>query len=142
MSTPTSFESDVRSIVPSSTDYVFALTGNGVNSNFWASSTSTGMGVGSVLDFSFYSPPPFPYEASNHPYYTSSYSSVNEGTNASILTAAQKDAVRAALATWGNVANLQFTEVVDSSAQVGKLRFGIYEGMSAASGWAYWCVFK
>lgn len=125
MSTPTSFETDVRSIEASSTDYVYALTGTG---NFWASTSTTGMGVGSVLDFSFYSSPL---------YYASSYSSLNEPTNASILTEAQKTAVRAALAAWGNVADLQFNEVVDSSAQVGKLRFGIYDAMSAASGWGY-----
>lgn len=41
------------------------------------------------------------------------------------LNAAQKQAVRAALAAWAEVANIRFTEVTDSARSPGAIRFGL-----------------
>lgn len=79
------------------------------------------------------------------------YSSLNE-PNASAhygLTAAQQTAARLAMQSWANVANLTFSEVAESSANVGDVRFGWTSATDTTStgnpawGWAsypdsYW----
>lgn len=71
--------------------------------------------------------------------YVSDYSGDNEYTNAYALTAAQKTAARLALTSWSEVANLGFSEVIDSASVAGDLRFGGYHGMGdSAAAWAYY----
>lgn len=67
------------------------------------------------------------------------YSEKNEPGSAFALTTAQQQAVRNVLSTWGQVANVTFTEVRDSATNVGDLRFAwtnVIDTSSAA--WAYY----
>ncbi len=68
----------------------------------------------------------------------SSYSTLNEPNNAFALTTVQQQAVRKALATWSQVANVTFTEVSETVSNVGDLRFAWTQvSQPGASAWAY-----
>jgi serralysin len=108
----------------SSVDYINTL----IFGNKWG----MGLGYPADLTFSFHSP--------GVSLYASNYSEKNEHLNAAALTDAQKEAIRNALSSWGSVANIKFTEVVDNaSGLVGDLRFGGYQSMpDGTAAWAYY----
>jgi serralysin len=66
------------------------------------------------------------------------YSDLNEPSSAFALTPVQQQAARDALATWSNVANIAFTEIVETSGNVGDFRFA-WTNVSQpdAAAWAY-----
>ncbi|MCG6576058.1 serine 3-dehydrogenase [Pseudomonas sp. AF32] len=67
-----------------------------------------------------------------------SYSDENEYGATYALTSAQKTAVVGSLAEWSSVANIKFTQVSETSANVGDLRFGGYSWMdSDTAAWGY-----
>lgn len=72
------------------------------------------------------------------------YSSYNEPGSGFALTTLQQQAVRDALATWSQVANITFTEVMDTATNVGDFRFAWTNfNNSGAGAWAgypndYW----
>jgi Ca2+-binding RTX toxin-like protein len=76
------------------------------------------VGGGVALTYSF------PWASSASASWASSpnYSTTNEPTSAFALTASQQAFVRLALASWGNVANITFTEIAESATNVGDLR--------------------
>ena len=54
------------------------------------------------------------------------------------LTSAQQNGITGALGAWSSVANLKFTQVTESSTNVGDLRFGGYQWMdSNIAAWGY-----
>ena len=83
-----------------------------------------GLGTGADLTYSF---------GTASSVYISGYSEPTNGFGE--FTVHQKNATRAALDYWSNVANLTFTEVTDSSSVAGDLRFAHSSDPSTA--WAY-----
>lgn len=97
-------------------------------------------GTGAILSFSF------PWTSYSNAYWQTNYSSSREpfallhfGFNAT-----QMNAARSALQAWANVANLNFTEVSETSSNVGDFRFAFSSAVSGNTwGWAgypndYW----
>ena len=78
----------------------------------------TRVGAGATVTYSF------PWASSTSAYWASNpnYSTMQEPASAYALTASQQAFVRLALASWGNVANITFTEIAESSTNVGDLR--------------------
>ena len=78
-----------------------------------------GVGTGVNLTFSF------PWVNGDSAYFATYYSTKNEQSADEHFgfNAVQMDAVRNALESWANVANLNFTEVSDTSTNVGDFRF-------------------
>jgi serralysin len=66
----------------------------------------------------------FPWASSTTAYWASNpnYSTTDEPSSAFALTVSQQAFVRLALASWGNVANITFTEVAESASNMGDLR--------------------
>lgn len=63
----------------------------------------------------------------------------NETESFSGLTSPQQSAVRDALQAWSTVANLSFSEVTETSGNVGALRFGWTSAISSSTlAWAYY----
>ncbi|WP_279653184.1 M10 family metallopeptidase, partial [Pseudomonas morbosilactucae] len=93
--------------------------------------TSWGNGVNTAwLSYSFITP--------GSSLFARNYSSDNEYQNSYSLSAAQKTAVTSSLGAWAAVANIKFTQVSESSTNVGDLRFGGYAGMdSDTAAWGY-----
>ncbi|UZE84138.1 M10 family metallopeptidase [Pseudomonas viciae] len=70
--------------------------------------------------------------------YARRYSEEREDLADYVLTSAQQDGIVSALATWSAVANLKFTQVEESSTNVGDLRFGGFWWMDDnTAAWAY-----
>lgn len=71
--------------------------------------------------------------------FDSNYSTLNEPTQGFALTPPQQSAVRTALKTWANVANIQFIEVAESATSVGDLRFAWTHKThsTTTTAWAY-----
>lgn len=103
------------------------------------------VGTGTNLTYSF------PWTTSTSATFTGqnnvgSYSSLNEPTATYHygLSATEQTAARGAMATWSNVTNLSFSEVAESSTNVGDIRFGWTSAANGnAWGWAnypnsYW----
>ncbi|MBV5300100.1 MAG: Ig-like domain-containing protein [Rhodoferax sp.] len=118
-----------------------AATGtNSIDSLLGGTQWGSGPGNGTALSFSF------PWTSSATAIWASdpNYSSLSEPSSAFALTATQQAAVRNVLATWSNVANVTFTEVSESSTNVGDLRFAwTNKTQSGAAAWAgypnnYW----
>ncbi|MDO7897505.1 M10 family metallopeptidase [Pseudomonas citrulli] len=66
------------------------------------------------------------------------YSSDNEYEAGYVLTAAQQAGISSALFKWSSVANIKFTQVSESSTEVGDLRFGGFLNMdSDTAAWGY-----
>lgn len=71
------------------------------------------------------------------------YSSQNEPAAGAALTATQQTSVQAALAAWANVANLTFSQLSETSSNVGDIRVALTaktdsaSGGSSAWGWSY-----
>ncbi|WP_407315044.1 M10 family metallopeptidase C-terminal domain-containing protein [Pseudomonas sp. nanlin1] len=75
---------------------------------------------------------------SDNSYFARDYSADDEPDYSYTLTAGQESAAVSALASWSAVANLQFTQVTDSTTTAGDLRFGGYYFMDLDSAaWAY-----
>ena len=72
-------------------------------------------GTGVTLEYSF---------ATAASFWKTGYGSGEPGSLA-ILNDAQKAAVRAALATWSDVANITFVEVQETATNVGTMRFAL-----------------
>jgi serralysin len=72
-------------------------------------------------------------------YNGASYSSNGEWTATSHfgLNASQQLAAMAALQAWSSVANVQFTQVADTAASVGDIRFAFSSASSLSSSWGY-----
>ncbi len=71
-------------------------------------------------------------------FFARDYSPSNEYLNGFTLSNTQQSAVISALSGWSAVANVQFSLVPESAANVGDLRFGGYMGMdSKYAAWAY-----
>ncbi|WP_313958311.1 M10 family metallopeptidase [Pseudomonas citri] len=67
------------------------------------------------------------------------YSSEREYLRDYALTSAQQDGITSALSAWSSVANLKFTQVEESSTNVGDLRFGGYLWMDDdTAAWGYY----
>ena len=68
-----------------------------------------------------------------------SYSANNEPAGFTTFTAAQAASFRAQLQAWGNVANINFSEVADTPTLVGDIRVALSPAVqaSASFGWAY-----
>ncbi|MGQ4647931.1 M10 family metallopeptidase C-terminal domain-containing protein [Lyngbya aestuarii] len=67
--------------------------------------------------------------------YKNNYYSGEPLSNFAPFTTIQENAARKALAAWGEVANIQFTEVIDSPSLVGDIRFA--KSNKPSTGWAY-----
>lgn len=65
----------------------------------------------------------FPWANASTAMWASDYSRENEPNSAFALTLAQQQVVRDALATWSSVANITFTEIAETSSNVGDFRF-------------------
>ncbi len=61
----------------------------------------------------------------------------DEDASGTALNAAHQQAVRTALQAWANVANINFTEVTETSTTVGDMRFGFADLPNAYAAWAY-----
>jgi serralysin len=117
------------------------LTGNN-STDALLSGTQWGTRVGSSATLTY----SFPWASSTSAAWASSpnYSTLNEPSSAYALTAAQQSFVRLALASWGNVANITFTEVAESASNVGDLRIAwTNKADTNAAAWAsypnnYW----
>ncbi|MBE9609087.1 M10 family metallopeptidase [Chitinilyticum piscinae] len=107
---------------------VTASTNNAINALLCGTKWGGALGSGVSMTYSF---------NSNQSYYTQNYSADREYENAYLLNANQQNNVKAALQTWANVANLKFSQVTDSQAAAGDLRFAGYLGMTDANAWAY-----
>jgi Ca2+-binding RTX toxin-like protein len=88
----------------------------------------------------------FPWANSSSAIFSTNYSTLNEAGAAYInhgFSAIQQTSTRYALQEWSNVSNLVFSEVTDTSSNVGDLRFGITSARDTTStgntswGWAY-----
>jgi hypothetical protein len=103
------------------------------------------VGSGATLTYSF------PWSSSSSAAWASNpnYSDLNEPSSAYALSAMEQAATRNALAAWANVANLNFSEITETSSNVGDLRFTwttkteTVTGGGQAAGWAsypnnYW----
>jgi serralysin len=97
-----------------------------------------GIGTGASLTYSF--PWSTSSTASFAGYNGQPYSSLNEPSTGGMgLTAMQVTAVQAALQTWANVANVNFTQVADTSTSVGDIRIAFTGvGDLAADGTTAW----
>ncbi|MBK6998543.1 MAG: M10 family metallopeptidase C-terminal domain-containing protein [Rhodoferax sp.] len=81
----------------------------------------------------------FPWSQSGTASWSGSYSDKNEPSSAFALNTTQQTATRTALAAWANVANVSFSELTETSTNVGDVRFAWTnktDGGSAA--WAYY----
>jgi Ca2+-binding RTX toxin-like protein len=92
-------------------------------------------GTGAILSFSF------PWTTFSQAYWQPNYSLDDEpfATSHFGLNATQRSAVRIALQAWANVANLTFTEVSESSTNVGDFRFAFSSAVSGST-WG-WCSY-
>lgn len=89
------------------------------------------LGTGAALTYSFY--------RDGVSQFAFDYSYDDEPSYAYELTNTQKTSVQWALSKWAAVANLNFTQVTDSSSSVGDLRFAGYEYMGDDTyAWAYY----
>lgn len=112
-----------------------------------------GVEWGSFQDFSFFNPTRLTYSFPWTTNTTATFSGLGGGQYSTLdessaqfrygLTATQQTAAKNALQAWANVSKLSFTEVQDTSSNVGDIRFAftseknlISEG-SQAWGWAY-----
>jgi serralysin len=92
------------------------------------------VGAGANLSFSF------PSVFGNAGYWQSGYSTGEPFAATCIgFNAAQIGAARSALQGWANVANINLTEVVETSSNVGDLRFAFSSGVTP-SAWG-WCAY-
>ena len=93
-------------------------------------------GSGTSLSYSF------PWTASDSAVFSgyrgAAYSYLNEPTATTHygFNTTQQAAARSAMQAWANVANLSFTEVADTSTNVGDIRFGFTSATRADWGWA------
>jgi hypothetical protein len=88
------------------------------------------LGTGASLTFSF------PWSGGLAAYWqTPTYSSLNEpyASQHSAFNSTQMAAARSALQTWANVANLSFSEVAESSTNVGDFRFAFSSAVPSGS---------
>jgi len=70
--------------------------------------------------------------------FAADYSDDNEYEAGYVLTSAQQNSIVSALGMWSSVANIKFTQVGESAANVGDLRFGGYQNMDDdTAAWAY-----
>jgi hypothetical protein len=134
----------------SSTSSVGSASVLSINSLLGGDKWGGATGTGGSLSYSF------PWTSSSTAIFSGhdgvgDYSSLNEQNASSHygLSTTQQVAARAALQSWANVANLNFSEVADSSANVGDIRFGWTSATDTTStgntawGWAtfpnaYW----
>jgi len=66
------------------------------------------------------------------------YSLENEYQNMQNVNNNTAEAFRSALQSWGNVANLEFVEILDTQADVGDIRLAFFNNMDEYAGaWAY-----
>ena len=117
------------------------LTGtNATDALLGGTQWGTRVGASVTLTYSF------PWASSTSAYWASNpnYSTTNEPASAYVLTASQQAFVRLAMASWGNVANITFTEVAESATNVGDLRIAwTNKTNGTAAAWAsypnnYW----
>ncbi|WHS57778.1 M10 family metallopeptidase [Pseudomonas sp. G2-4] len=72
-------------------------------------------------------------------YFSTQYSGEREYLGGYEVTSAQQDGIISSLGAWSSVANLKFTEVAESSTNVGDLRFGGYQWMDDdTAAWGYY----
>ncbi|ODC04406.1 hypothetical protein BFW38_13560 [Terasakiispira papahanaumokuakeensis] len=110
-------------------DYAYAAN-NMVDSLLAGSSWGTGPGNAVILTYSFPDVQTSTWEAN--------YGS-GEPNQMAGLNATQQDAVRQALQTWADVANIKFVEVADTPNAHGDLRFAFSDNVSDdAAAWAYY----
>ena len=95
-----------------------------VNALLYGTKWGAGLGSSATLSYSFANPGVSRYSSD---YDFVGLPGISSRASVYALTANQQDAVRSALADWGSVANLSFTEGSDTAGgQVGDLRFGGY----------------
>jgi len=124
--------------MPSPIGYSFSspatLTGNAqidslLFGTYWLGNTWTTGTYTTPLTYSFVN--------ENSRFYVN-YSDMDEPDAAYILTPAQQTGVISAVEKWGAVANIKFTQVSETSTNVGDLRFGGYLDMdSDTAAWGY-----
>ncbi len=109
----------------------YASLSNNVQLNSLLFGTAWGNGASTTnLTYSFINP----YVS----LFARSYSDDNEYQASYALTAPQQAAVTSALNSWSAVANIKFTQVKETTSNVGDLRFGGYAYMSDdTAAWAY-----
>ncbi len=95
---------------------------------------STNSVSGAALSFSF------PWINGAPAYWQSNYSSSSEPQAAthSGLNTTQISAAISALQAWANVANVSFTQVADTAANVGDFRFAFSSAVTGNWGWSYY----
>ncbi|TWC24746.1 Ca2+-binding RTX toxin-like protein [Pseudomonas sp. SJZ085] len=105
------------------------LTGNAQIDSLIYGTYWTGTSNGTSLTYSF---------ITSDSVFASSYSYEREYIGKYVLSSTQKTAIASALDQWSSVANIKFTEVSETSANVGDLRFGGYFWMdSDTAAWGY-----
>lgn len=112
-------------------DAYYAYAGNNmVDALLGGASWGTGPGNGVILTYSF--------PDAQTSTWVSNYGS-GEPNQLIGLNETQQDAVRQALQTWADVANIQFVEVADNADTHGDLRFAFSGGVTDdAAAWAYY----
>ncbi|WP_335944732.1 M10 family metallopeptidase [Pseudomonas sp. G166] len=113
----------------SSISYAKLTTNAQVNSllygTYWSGSAITG----TSLTYSF---------MTADSYFSTNYSGESEYLGGYVVTSAQQDGIISSLGAWSSVANIQFTQVTESSTNVGDLRFGGYKWMDDdTAAWGY-----
>ncbi len=126
----------------SSTTNVSQSSSLGINALLSGSKWAGGTGTWLTLTYSF------PWSQGNAVFSGldgAKYSTLNEPSAAEnfALTTTEQTAARSALQTWSNVVNIKFTEVADTSTNVGDIRFAWTSATDTvgtggkAWGWAY-----
>ncbi|MBL0841446.1 M10 family metallopeptidase [Pseudomonas mediterranea] len=106
-----------------------SLTGNAQVDSLIYGTYWTGTSNGTALTYSF---------ITKDSVFARSYSYESEYIGKYVLDPAQKTAIASALDQWSSVANIKFTEVSETSTNVGDLRFGGYSWMdSDTAAWGY-----
>jgi len=94
-----------------------------------------GGAIGSGMSLSY----SFPWTTNQTSYWQSGYPNEPYATYHFGLSTAQQEAVSSALQSWANVANLNFTQINESGAEVGDFRFAFSSEVPAdVWGWCYY----
>ena len=99
---------------------------------------SSGAGNGGTLSYSFPTNSSLWSTSSSLGYGSTSGSGEPWSSSYAPLNSTQQQAFRAALQAWANVANIQFTEVTETSSLVGDIRVAFTSMSSSYSAWAYY----
>ena len=106
------------------------------NLNALLSGTKWGGSIGNGVSLTF----SFPWTTNATALWDYGYSEPTATTHYG-FNATQQTAAIAALQIWANVANIQFTQIVETGTEVGDIRFGFSSEVAASPGTWGWCYY-